>query len=348
VGIRLAPLCPSNEKAFEKSTEGTVLGIRFHTKNLTWTLPIKKRDKIVTAASVGLAGNPVTLEDMQILMGLLNDLAQMLPFLRGFRYGLNKFLARLLVPGAVATVLPSQAVKELRVWTLAADTAALGLPIPHRRPQPSLAAVTFVSDAAGAKFVRINGRFIPYGQQGDRGAASINALEDGPIWFCACVTWPTSLLLHARDSADHAYGCKSPTLEAIALALPFLCCPETLVGKEVLLLTDNEPVVYGWESRSIANDESASIIIRAVHLISTYLGCWVTVRHLPRMSSPSAILADSLTRKSTTSDAVRLAVREAVPRQVPQPLTDWLHNPTEDWELPARLLESVKTRIMLL
>jgi hypothetical protein len=82
-----------------------------------------------------------------------------------------------------------------------------------------------------------------------------------PAW----IMWPTALLIHARDGADHAYGCKSYTLEAIALALPLLCCPQALVGKELVLLTDNEAVDYGWQSRSIANDEPASIIIRAVH-----------------------------------------------------------------------------------
>jgi hypothetical protein len=38
-----------------------------------------------------------------------------------------------------------------------------------------------------------------------------------------------------------------------------------LVGKELVLLTDNEAVVSGWQCQSIANDEPASIIIRAVH-----------------------------------------------------------------------------------
>jgi hypothetical protein len=81
------------------------------------------------------------------------------------------------------------------------------------------------------------------------------------------------LLLKARDSADHAYSCKSPTLEAVVMALPFLCCPEKLVGKEVLLLTDCEAVVYGWDARKVANDKSASIILRTVHIIAAFLGC---------------------------------------------------------------------------
>jgi hypothetical protein len=35
VGARLAPVCPDHDKAFEDSNEGTVLGVRFHTKTLS-------------------------------------------------------------------------------------------------------------------------------------------------------------------------------------------------------------------------------------------------------------------------------------------------------------------------
>jgi len=345
IGVKLAPLCPNSEKAFEAVTEGTILGIRFNTKSLTWTLPEHKKEKLLRAAAPALSGKPLHLEDMQILMGLLNDLGQMLPFLRGFRHNLNNFLSVLLEPDIGSLAMPEQAAKDLKVWYMAAVSAASGLPIPHKQPLPSLAALTFVSDAAGAKFAQVNGRFIPYGKQNDRGAASVSALEDGPVWFCARLVWPTSLLLHARDKEDHAYGCKSPTLEAVALILPFLCCPEHLIGREVLLLTDNEPIVFGWDARKVTNDESASILMKSLHLIASYLGSWVTVQHLPRMSTDSAKLADHLSRKATTTKKDLKLISRASHSQAPWPLLSWLNNPSEDWELPNRLLESVKTRV---
>jgi hypothetical protein len=348
VGVSLAPLCPKQEKAFEASTEGTVLGIWFNTITLTWKLPVHKVEKLIKASSDALTGNPLSVKDMQRLMGLLNDFGQMCTFMRGFRFSLNKFLADLLESEPEMKPLPPQAATDLRVWTRAAISAADGLPIPHRQPLPSLAALTFVSDAAGARFAQVGGRFIPYGEQNDRGAASISSPEDGPVWFCARVTWPAFLLLKARDSADHAYGCKSPTLEAIAMALPFFCCPEKLVGKEVLLLTDNEAIVFGWDSRKVANDQSASIIIRSIHIIAAFLGCWVTVQHLPRMSTPSARLADRLTRKSTTRRADLVTISQAVPYAIPTALSRWLAYPTEDWSLPDRLLASVKDKLEFL
>ncbi|MFN9905725.1 MAG: hypothetical protein ACK56F_06295, partial [bacterium] len=95
-----------------------------------------------------MSGTPLNLEDMQILMGLLNDLSQMLPFLKGFRHSLGAFLTVLLDPGTEPMAIPEQAAKDLKVWVLAAISASTGLPIPHRQPLPSMAALTFVSDAA--------------------------------------------------------------------------------------------------------------------------------------------------------------------------------------------------------
>ncbi|MFN9940075.1 MAG: hypothetical protein ACK56I_11445, partial [bacterium] len=88
-------------------------------------------------------------------------------------------------------------------------------------------------------------------------------------------------------------------MEAIGLLLPFICCPEILIGNEVTLLTDNEALVYGWEKRRVPHDTAASIFIRAIHIIAAFLGTSVEVRHLPRMSTPSAELVDSLTRSTT-------------------------------------------------
>jgi hypothetical protein len=183
ISVHLAPLCPDNIKAFEAVVEGTVLGIRFHTQNLSWSLPTQKKDKIVTAVATALLGVPLSIENMQILMGLLNDLSQMLPFLGRCRHNLNKFLSDLLAKDDEYLVLPANASKDPKVWTLAACTAEVGLPIPHKHPSPSLAANTFVSDETGTRFAKINGRFIPYEDQDERGAASVSMLEDGPVWF---------------------------------------------------------------------------------------------------------------------------------------------------------------------
>jgi hypothetical protein len=118
-----------------------------------------------------------------------------------------------------------------------------------------------------------------------------------------------------------------------------------LAGREVILHTDSEAVVYGWESRRVNNDVSASIIIRALHLISCYLGCSVFVYHLPRMSNDSAKLADHLTRRRTTKAAEKAAIRAAPAVSIPAALMEWLNDPSDDWNLSIRLLEAVQDRV---
>jgi len=172
-------------------------------------------------------------------------------------------------------------------------TAEAGLPIPARPTQHLPTALVFASDASGAQFNKYHGRFITIPYQGDRGAVSINAIEDDNLWFFAKVIFPRHFLLEFRDSADHAFGCKSATLEAVGILLPFLCCPQLLIGREVTLLTDNEALVFGWNKRRVPHDNTASILLRALHIISAFLGSSVELRHLPRVSTPSAELTDA-------------------------------------------------------
>ena len=127
----------------------------------------------------------------------------------------------------------------------------------------------------------------------------------------------------------------------MAIILPFLSIPKQLRNRHVVLLTDNEPLVYGWSTRRVPHDTTASIFIRALHIIATLLNCSVTIQHLPRMSTRSATLADELTRQSTTSAGHQEAIRLAWRHPTVSALQAWLDHPTKDWGLPAALLNHV-------
>jgi hypothetical protein len=342
IGADLAPSCPNLEKAFMDSTTGTVLGIRFDSTNLTWCISPDKQQRLLDKIIGPIQGYPMSLPDLQKLIGSLNDLGQMCPLLRAFRQPIHQFLTSFKEDTEIYLPVPTEVQNDLRIWAAAVLTAGKAIPIPCR-PTPHLpSALIFASDASGAQFAKTGGRFITLPYEGDRGAVSINAIEDDDIWFFASVVFPRHFLLQHRDSADHAYGCKSSTLEAVGILLPFLCCPEVLVGREVTLLTDNEALVFGWEKRRVPHDNTASILLRALHIISIFLGASVEVRHLPRMSTPSAELTDALTR-STTTKPYHLAAISVVPAvQIPAALTDWLNEPSEDWNLPFALLKHVQ------
>jgi hypothetical protein len=341
--VKLAPPCPKNEKTFSDCTKGSVLGILFDTTTLTWSVTYEKASRVLLRIRDPLLGGSLSLLETQQLLGSLNDVGQMCTFLRGFRHPLQTFLTEFGEDDVSRRRLPPQAVADLRIWAAAILDTVAGLPIPHRPSFPSLNAMVFVSDAAGALFSRQGDRFIPYCTDKYRGAVSLGMDNSENIWFCARLTWPMHFLLQARDTKDHAYGCKSSTLEAIGAMLPFLCCPSTIAGNEIILLTDNEAIIHGWDSRKVKNDVSASIILRAIHIISFYLGCSVELRHLPRMSNDMAKLADRLTRSSTTGRPQLAAIADTSSLPVPHQLLDWLRNPTEDWTLPIRLLSYVKS-----
>ncbi len=76
LGVLLATNCPEQVKAFEDSIVGTVLGIRFHTADLSWSISPAKYNKILAHLSGPLLGEPVNLLQMQKIMGFLNDFGQ--------------------------------------------------------------------------------------------------------------------------------------------------------------------------------------------------------------------------------------------------------------------------------
>jgi hypothetical protein len=216
------------------------------------------------------------------------------------------------------------------------------MPIPAVPVPASSGALVFVSDVVGARFGWFHGKRVPIDDGDDRGVASIGVNGGGDVWFYARVSWPKRFLLKATDSKGSALGCKSATLEAVGLILPFLTAPEKLRGREVKLLVDNISLEYGWEKKHIKFDRAASVLLRALHLIAVWLQCKVYVEHLPRMSSPAAVLADHLSRRSTTTRADRRAVYGAAARPAPRILMSWLRHPSDDWLWAYRFLESVQ------
>ena len=74
------------------SKRGAVLGIFFDTDTLTWSISDEKAGRILRRIQGPLLGDPVSLLETQQLLGSLNDVGQMCPFLRGFRHPLQTFL----------------------------------------------------------------------------------------------------------------------------------------------------------------------------------------------------------------------------------------------------------------
>jgi hypothetical protein len=114
--------------------------------------------------------------------------------------------------------------------------------------------------------------------------------------FAAQISWTKQFLLFANSN--------SSILEAVGLLLQFVSIPKKLAGKEIVLEVDNLAVVFAWQNKYSKHDELTSILIQCLHVIEALLPCKIYVHHLPRCSTLPAMLADALTRKSTTTPTV--------------------------------------------
>jgi hypothetical protein len=89
-------------------------------------------------------------------------------------------------------------------------------------------------------------------------------------------------------------------------------------------------------------DVCASIFIRALHLIASFLGSALHVEHIPRRSTWESTTADNQSRKTTTDFLEEQMLGRFRDLQPPKVLLDWLDNPIEDWSLAQRLLSHTK------
>jgi len=111
---------------------------------------------------------------------------------------------------------------------------------------------------------------------------------------------------HPNDYDDKgaALASKTTMLETVGLLLPLLTAADEVKGRNIVLGVDNMAVYFAWVNRSSKEDQLASVLMRALHIVAAYLECRVFVEHVPRCTTPASILADSLTRESSaTSDA---------------------------------------------
>jgi hypothetical protein len=339
--VLLAENCPKNEKAFELQKTGIVLGIGFNSEKQVWFLPKKKSEKIRAKILEELKKSHTSLHDWQKTMGLINNLSLMAPFLRFFKFSGNQMLGAFAGNEGIALKIPVHVKEDLIVCAKVAESALSGLPIASRPCPPPLHALQFYSDAAGSKYSLYKGNRVNHN---DRGVASIQFEAEKAVWYCT-YAWPLFLLNEALDKSGVHYGSKMVTLEMIGLLLPMLCMPERISGRDVVFHVDNIAVVYGWYNGATKLDEAASILLRGLHLMASFLGATVHVRHAPRRSCMKTTLADNLSRKSTTTAEDKKQLGGAECAILEGVLCAWLKNPTENWALAKSFLEETRVRV---
>ena len=285
LNIELAPYCPQQEKAFGPSTEGTILGVIFNSKNLTWKLPKEKQDESISMLNSVLSSEKVSLLDFQKLHGKLNDIIQLNTFLKAFWYHQNRLLKDFAEKNCTELKIPENLRKELFVWINCIKNTSEGLPIPDFNIFPNHNTTTFISDAAGASTKNEN-----CVKQEKRGVASLG-YNQNLYFFFGTLDWPIGFL--ERHPSD------SMLFETIGLLIPFLCIPEKLCNQKIVLQLDNVAVFYAWKRKYAKNDELTSILIQCLHLVECLLPCKIFIDHIQRRTTDESKLVDNFSRSST-------------------------------------------------
>jgi hypothetical protein len=334
--FKLAPDCPNKEKAFSKSTFGKVLGIEFDTTNLSWRLPAAKATKYVNIISNILLIKSVSLSDMQTLMGCLNHVAQMCPFMNNFRYHLNKLLATLINDSSPKLLLNIESTNDLRVWLNFLQDQSNWIPICHPVDHPPLCTKIFYSDAAGFPKQAT--------WKSNIGCGVVGLDEKNDTCLAFQLWWPKDFITTKTDNKGSRFGDKTATLEQIGILIPLLLIPKKLTNQHIVFKTDNLACVFGHSNKGMKNDACASILIKSVQLICAFLGSVAHIVHVPRRSDWASEMADNLSRESTTGFLETQMLNRHPGLPTPEPLREWLCNPTEDWDLPFKLLKYVSNK----
>ena len=339
LNIKAAPDDPTHTKAFDCSTEGEVLGIRFDTVSFTWSLPKEKLCSLI-ADLHKLAARKSThsLRELEAILGKLNNVSMLCPALKTFTseatFMMKTHIDTLMLGNTEISdsardshiFHPSAEVAEdlLMVAGLLTDTYENPLPIVDPDPPVPLGCVSIYTDASGniaGPTSPCLGVFFP----------SHDLQQSMAISF----PFPTNFLLQSNGTGIVADT--TTTLESLGILLPMVTDPFRCVGRNIQVLIDNIAVVFNFKKRR-SNDKLAHTIIRASYLIAGALACKLFVTWIPRRSDRESVIADDLTHMdfSTSIDFDQHACTRV--QDFPLPIAEWMRNPSHDRDLGHQIL----------
>ena len=332
LGFKLAPECPKFEKAFTMSTRGKVLGIFLDTMSLSWSLPLEKSDEYLSMVLGCLQGANLSLEAAESLLGKLNFVTSMAPFMKTFKVNLQIFLATLKEAHLSSLELTAELRRDLEIWAVFLFDSREGLPIPSPRTAPPLRHKTVTTDASGWQ----NDHNGPI----DAGIGVVVRDEDGELSFVSQTLWSFAEGTSLIDSLGKHLGSKTTSLELTGLVLAVLQLGNDIAGQHVVFQVDNIGCHYIWPKGYSNTDRLASVLARLLVLLEAKLCMNVHVMHHPRMSSWESCLADRLSRERSTTSSDKLLLSSFRVPPLQRDFAAWMRNPSEDWDMPLNVISN--------
>jgi hypothetical protein len=204
--VKLAPDCPIMDKAFTCQKRGKVLGVKFDSTDLTWSLSDKKIQNALGSVKMAVTNDDISLKDCQRLVGRLNDVGQLCPFMKIFKQPISQCLAAIpsnADPGTRVKI-SAEAKDDLLVWAGFLSSEFRWLPINREVHAPPIRYKEFVMDAAGLSDTADSWK-LP-------GCGCVGFGEDGTVIFANQLLWPEKFISDSIDEKNVRFGDKTTTL----------------------------------------------------------------------------------------------------------------------------------------
>jgi hypothetical protein len=329
IGVQLAPLT-DKDKAFEPCKEGTVLGVRYDTRQWTWEIPQEKLGRFVNQLVAAMQAQQMRQADFWSLAGRIMHYAPLIPC---GRFNLEHVVRAngLSEDKEHVIQLWPDLKRQLYFWyTMVLATAGLTR-IPHVGGVAPPWVRECYSDAAGGTMEGIG-----------RGVGAVS--QD---WW-AYVPWPRKINCGVKAEDGKKLSRKLSALEMVGPLLCITAGHEYCRGRPVRIWVDNIGAVKIWAKGYSLSCSLCTTLVKAIGTVAAGLGCQIFIEKITRCSNTGADMADALSkadfcrfRRIGVGAGWPLAVG---PAWVPASLLDWLSDPRADEDLGSRLLADISKK----
>lgn len=305
------PLASFEEgKAFINQTEGTLLGVIYNGKDMTWKLPIDKIETYLFELKTLRDKLILSLKDLQKINGITNFVTILCPDMKFYRNNIITEMKRAYHDGFVS--LSCVARQTIDIWlNMIADTKLpMSIPVNHDYVENQM--ITFYTSTATR--VENNGGV----------ACSLYELNGEEKDNMAFANITVELLNAAKTlPAKHKYS----LLNTLAWILPLTTYPEICMGKKVLIECDNTNAIFNWMRGRSRHCSLTSTLLTAIHELTLFLDCKLIVRHRSKNSSTSAMFTEILTHGTPSNIYILELKKKDIKTGWTKALNDWVKNP---------------------
>ena len=326
VGIQLAPR-DDKEKSFGPSQQGVVLGVWYDTQNWVWGIPAEKLHRLRILLKEALESKEIRQDRLWTIVGKIIHIKPLVP---SGCFNIDYLLranSQSEDPGHLVELSPL--IKgQMWFWyqALPLCSGMVSIPNPDRPIAPW--AVDIYTDASGGTLSS------PW-----HGVGVVTA-----GWW-AFAPWGKAINGGKITSKGRRLDRVMSALELLGPLLALAAGFRQFAGKEVNIWVDNAASVIIWQKGYSSRCDLSSTVVKAIHAVSTSIGCRVHVSKITRCSLPMATMADALS-KGAFLRFWALVAQEGLDMPlemawVPQALVEWILAPADDPCLGDKLVSEL-------